>query len=108
MRQPAGLCKKARPGSPKEMRWKQRSTAWSLRVGGGLKPERPVQLRLAYTADRMLSSVVLAERSIVLGAPEAVLSRCLGAIPHDVVDDLAERGRRVLAVAEGRMAPRRA
>ena len=75
--------------------------SWSLRVGCGPTPELPVQLRLAYTADRMLSSVVIAERSIVLGAPEAVLGRCLGAITHDVVDDLAERGRRVLAVAEG-------
>jgi magnesium-transporting ATPase (P-type) len=75
--------------------------AWSLRLGGGATPEPPVQLRLAYTAARMLSSVVIAGRSIVLGAPEAVLSRCLGAVPHDVVDDLAERGRRVLAVAEG-------
>ena len=53
----------------------------------------------------MLSSVVIAERSIVLGAPEAVLGRCLGAVPHDVVDDLAERGRRVLAVAEGAWRP---
>jgi calcium-translocating P-type ATPase len=79
--------------------------AWSLRVGGSLKPEEPIQLRLAYTADRMLSSVVLAERSIVLGAPEAVLSRCLGSAPHDVVNDLAERGRRVLAVAEGQWHP---
>ncbi len=40
-----------------------------------------------------------------LGAPEAVLSRCLGAVPRDVVDDLAARGRRVLAVAEGRWRP---
>jgi magnesium-transporting ATPase (P-type) len=79
--------------------------AWLLRVGGGATPEAPVQLRLAYTADRMLSSVVVAGRSIVLGAPEAVLSRCLGAVPHDVVDDLAERGRRVLAVAEGHWHP---
>ena len=53
----------------------------------------------------MLSSVVVAGRSIVLGAPEAVLSRCLGAVPRDVVDDLAERGRRVLAVAEGHWHP---
>ena len=79
--------------------------AWSLRVGGNLKPDEPIQLRLAYTADRMLSSVVLAERSIVLGAPEAILSRCLGSVPHEVVNDLAERGRRVLAVAEGRWHP---
>jgi calcium-translocating P-type ATPase len=79
--------------------------AWSLRVGGSLKPEEPIQLRLAYTADRMLSSVVVAGRSIVLGAPEAVLSRSLGSVPLDVVDDLAERGRRVLAVAEGAWHP---
>ncbi|HEX6760534.1 MAG TPA: cation-transporting P-type ATPase, partial [Propionibacteriaceae bacterium] len=79
--------------------------AWLLRVGGAATPEAPVELRLAYTADRMLSSVVVAGRSIVLGAPEAVLSRCLGAVPHDVVDDLAERGRRVLAVAEGHWHP---
>ena len=79
--------------------------AWSLRVGSSTTPEPPVQLRLAYTADRMLSSVAVAGRSIVLGAPEAVLSRCLGAAPHDVVNDLAERGRRVLAVAEGHWHP---
>jgi magnesium-transporting ATPase (P-type) len=79
--------------------------AWSLRVGCAAPPEPPVQLRLAYTADRMLSSVVVAERSIVLGAPEAVLSRCLGAVPDDVVNDLAARGRRVLAVAEGHWHP---
>jgi magnesium-transporting ATPase (P-type) len=79
--------------------------AWSLRLGGLLKPEEPIQLRLAYTADRMLSSVVIAGRSIVLGAPEAVLSRCLGSVPLDVVNDLAERGRRVLAVAEGAWHP---
>jgi magnesium-transporting ATPase (P-type) len=53
----------------------------------------------------MLSSVVVAGRSIVLGAPEAVLSRCPGAVPHDVVNDLAARGRRVLAVAEGHWHP---
>jgi calcium-translocating P-type ATPase len=79
--------------------------AWSLRVDHSATAEPQVQLRLAYTADRMLSSVVIAGRSIVLGAPEAVLSRCLGAMPHDVVDDLAERGRRVLAVAEGHWHP---
>ena len=77
----------------------------AVRVGSGATPEPPVQLRLAYTADRMLSSVVVSGRSIVLGAPEAVLSRCLGAVPHDVVNDLAERGRRVLAVAEGHWHP---
>jgi magnesium-transporting ATPase (P-type) len=79
--------------------------AWSLRAGCGATPEPPVQLRLAYTADRMVSSVVVAGRSIVLGAPEAVLSRCRGAVPHDVVNDLAARGRRVLAVAEGHWHP---
>jgi magnesium-transporting ATPase (P-type) len=79
--------------------------AWSLRAGCGATPEPPVQLRLAYTADRMLSAVVVAGRSIVLGAPEAVLSRCLGAVPHDVVNDLAARGRRVLAVADGHWHP---
>jgi hypothetical protein len=39
--------------------------ALSLRVGCGATPESPVQLRLAYTADRMLSSVVVA------GAPSS-------------------------------------
>ena len=53
----------------------------------------------------MLSSVVVAGRSIVLGAPDAVLSRRRGAVPHDVVNDLAARGRRVLAVAEGHWHP---
>ena len=53
----------------------------------------------------MLSSVVVAGRSIVLGAPDAVLSRRRGAVPHDVVNDFAARGRRVLAVAEGHWHP---
>lgn len=80
--------------------------AWSLRVGNGATPEPPVQLRLAYI--RLIGcsaqwSFRGAQSS--LGAPEAVLSRCLGAVPHDVVDDLAARGRRVLAVAEGRWRP---
>jgi magnesium-transporting ATPase (P-type) len=79
--------------------------AWLLRVGGTAALDAPVQLRLAYTADRMLSSVVTGGRSMVVGAPEAVLARCLGSVPHDVVDGLAERGRRVLAVAEGQWHP---
>ena len=102
---PAGSCKKARPWVAEGDAMEAAIHSWSLRVGCGPTPELPVQLRLAYTADRMLSSVVIAERSIVLGAPEAVLGRCLGAVPHDVVDDLAERGRRVLAVAEGAWHP---
>ena len=80
--------------------------AGSLRAGcGATTPEPLVQLQLAYRADRMLSSVVVAGRSIVLGAPDAVLSRRRGAVPHDVVNDLAARGRRVLAVAEGHWHP---
>jgi hypothetical protein len=38
-------------------------------------------------------------------APAAVLSRRLGAVRLDVVNDLAARGRRVLAVAEGHWHP---
>ena len=76
--------------------------SWAMRVGGETQREPVVQQRLAYTADRMLSSVVVDGRSVVLGAPEAVLRRCVDADSQQVVDDLAERGRRVLAVAEGR------
>ena len=76
--------------------------AWAMRVGGDTQREPKVQQRLAYTADRMLSSVVVEGRSVVLGAPEAVLRRCVATNGHEVVDELAARGRRVMAVAEGR------
>jgi magnesium-transporting ATPase (P-type) len=75
--------------------------AWAMRVGADTQSAPMVQQRLAYTADRMLSSVVVDGTSVVLGAPEALLRRCVSADVGAVVDDLAARGRRVLAVAQG-------
>jgi len=75
--------------------------AWALRTGAVPDGPESVRLRLPYTAERMLSSVVIDDDVHVLGAPEAVLSRCT-ALPRDApaaVDDLTGRGRRVLAVA---------
>jgi magnesium-transporting ATPase (P-type) len=75
--------------------------AWAMRVGADAQSEPVIQQRLAYTAERMLSSVVVDGTSMVLGAPESLLRRCVSADVTGVVDDLAARGRRVLAVAQG-------
>ena len=78
---------------------------WAMRMGANAEFDPTVQQRLAYTSDRMLSSVVVDGRSVVLGAPEAVMHRCLTPDVSDAVEDLARRGRRVLAVAEGGWRP---
>jgi magnesium-transporting ATPase (P-type) len=61
----------------------------------------PSGQRRPYTADRMLSSAEHGGEVSVLGAPEAVFSRC-PSVPDDlraVLVDLTGQGRRVLAVA---------
>jgi magnesium-transporting ATPase (P-type) len=85
-------------------------------VGTGWTEDRgEIAERHPYTAERMLSSVVVAGAgggtgggtggvSHVLGAPESVLARC-GRVPADApaaLHSMAHRGRRVLAVARGR------
>ncbi|WP_182526531.1 cation-translocating P-type ATPase [Nocardioides dongkuii] len=58
--------------------------------------------RLAYTPDRMLSSHLHDGRVSVLGAPEAVIARCVEP-PENLVSQLAaltDRGYRVVAAAE--------
>jgi magnesium-transporting ATPase (P-type) len=75
--------------------------AWALRLGVDVDLGGVVQRRLPYTADRMLSSIVVDGISHVLGAPESVLARCGRRPPDDVLTDLTARGRRVIAVARG-------
>jgi magnesium-transporting ATPase (P-type) len=74
--------------------------ALALRLDAELEPGE-TQLRRPYSADRMLSSVVLDGVSHVLGAPEVVLGRCSTSSGAAALDDLARRGRRVIAVARG-------
>ena len=73
---------------------------WALSLGWDPGRGR-VQLRQPFTADRLLSSVVVDGVSHVLGAPEAVLRRTR-VVPRGTEDHLhamASRGRRVVAVA---------
>jgi magnesium-transporting ATPase (P-type) len=75
----------------------------ALRVGVQAEPDGR---RLPYTSDRMLSSSLDGETASVLGAPEAIFSRCRH-VPEGVitaVHDLTGAGRRVLAVATRRWA----
>jgi magnesium-transporting ATPase (P-type) len=67
----------------------------------GLADEEPT-VRRPYTADRMLSSALVDGRMAVLGAPEAVLARCVERSDADDRDlrELTDAGLRVLAVAE--------
>ncbi|MGH3478510.1 MAG: cation-translocating P-type ATPase, partial [Nocardioidaceae bacterium] len=62
-----------------------------------------IRLRIPFTPDRLRSTVVADGIAHVLGAPEAVLARCVnGAARHqadDALSDLTDRGLRVLAVA---------
>jgi magnesium-transporting ATPase (P-type) len=70
-----------------------------LRTGGSRLPV--VSESLAFSRDRMLSSAVVDDRLVVLGAPEQVLARCTDP-PHDAraaLAGLTDRGLRVLAVA---------
>jgi magnesium-transporting ATPase (P-type) len=78
---------------------------WALRLGTTSILRTEPALRRPYTADRMLSAVVIDGVSHVLGAPEAVLARCSSTVPARALDELTGRGRRVLAVARGRWAP---
>ena len=64
-------------------------------------PVTPAPSRRPYTADRMVSSALSGGTVSVLGAPEAVLSRCRS-VPDEVAGllaDLTDSGLRVLAVA---------
>jgi magnesium-transporting ATPase (P-type) len=58
--------------------------------------------RFAFDARRRLTSIVLDDRVIVKGAPDAVLSRCVGdpAAANSAIDAFVARGLRVLAVAD--------
>ncbi|WGY04503.1 cation-transporting P-type ATPase [Nocardioides sp. QY071] len=72
--------------------------ALALRVGAAAEE---VVVRRPYTAERMVSSAWYDGEVAVLGAPEAVLARCL-AVPEHIRTALAELtdvGLRVLAVA---------
>jgi magnesium-transporting ATPase (P-type) len=73
---------------------------WAL-GSGWADLQRPVELRQPFTSDRLLSSVVVDGVSHVYGAPESVLARVRTRPPDaaDVLDSMAARGQRVLAVA---------
>jgi magnesium-transporting ATPase (P-type) len=67
------------------------------RVGAA---RRPPDARRAYSPERLVSSARTGDLVAVLGAPEAVRSRCAdvpAGLRHEL-DDLTGRGRRVLAV----------
>ncbi|RYU11515.1 cation-translocating P-type ATPase [Nocardioides iriomotensis] len=70
-----------------------------LRLGGDEPPR--VLAGAPFSRDRMLTSVVVEDALVVLGAPEQVLARCVGR-PEAASGPLSEmtgRGLRVLAVA---------
>ena len=73
----------------------------ALRSGAADLGVRP-QLRLPYTADRMMSSVVSGGLVQVLGAPERVFARCAELPPgaEQALHEMTGRGRRVVAVAD--------
>ena len=58
--------------------------------------------RFPFDARRRLTSIVLDDRVIVKGAPDAVLARCAGdpAAANNAIDAFVARGLRVLAVAD--------
>jgi len=73
---------------------------WALGTGWQDDHE-DVDLRQPFTADRLLSSVVVDGISHVLGAPESVVGR-LSSVPadtQDALESMTNRGRRVVAVA---------
>lgn len=72
----------------------------ALRVGVITDPD-PDRARRPYSGDRMLSSSCSDGVVSVMGAPEAVLTRCQTVDQQiwDQLDDLTARGRRVLGVA---------
>jgi magnesium-transporting ATPase (P-type) len=74
-----------------------------LRTGGEGEARTPARRR-PYTAERLLSSTLDDGEVTVLGAPEAVLGRCV-TVPDRMAPELARLtagGRRVLAVARRR------
>ncbi len=75
----------------------------ALRLGlpEAMRRDEPVPDRVPYTAERLLSSALVGQTVGVLGAPEAVLSRCAPTPPivHERLMALTGAGRRVLAVA---------
>jgi magnesium-transporting ATPase (P-type) len=66
----------------------------------GEEPETP-RATVPFSRDRMLSSVLLDDGLVVLGAPEQVLDRCATIPPgaRDAVADMTGRGLRVLGLA---------
>jgi magnesium-transporting ATPase (P-type) len=75
----------------------------ALRTGHPRRAGGEPELRLPFTADRMMSSVVLNGRVAALGAPEQVMRVCAVVAPEALaeLDRMASAGRRVLAVAQG-------
>jgi magnesium-transporting ATPase (P-type) len=71
-----------------------------LRAGGSRLPV--VSEARAFSRDRLLSSAVVDDRLVVLGAPEQVLARCPGPPPEAraALAGLTDQGLRVLAVAD--------
>ncbi|MCX6498662.1 MAG: cation-transporting P-type ATPase [Arthrobacter sp.] len=72
-------------------------------AGPGPRPEEPTpSRRFAFDPRRLRESAIVGTTLCVKGAPEAVLPLCAGAGPAaaQLVDRMASRGLRVLAVAE--------
>ncbi len=66
-------------------------------------PAQPTPVRFSFDPRRRRASVVTADRVLVKGAPDAVISRCLAVVEDDVdrvLHEMADRGLRVLAIAE--------
>lgn len=84
---------------------------WVLARRLGLEPDQlrdqnPVALRFPFDAELRRSSVVLDDRVIVKGAPEAVLPLCLRAQDiQPVITAFASQGLRVIAVAQRERQP---
>jgi magnesium-transporting ATPase (P-type) len=60
-------------------------------------------VRFSFDPRRRRTSAVTADRVLVKGAPDAVISRCLAVVADDVdqaLHEMASRGLRILAVAE--------
>jgi magnesium-transporting ATPase (P-type) len=77
--------------------------AFALRLGVATEAvrEAPALRRFAFDPRRRMTSVVDRDRVAVKGAPDAVLARCrVPAEAAAVVDRMAARGLRLLAVAE--------
>ena len=69
-------------------------------AGGEARPEVLAAHRYAFDPVRRRSSVLTGNQLFVLGAPDSVVPRCLDAHEADqVVDAMAQRGLRVVAVA---------